>query len=647
MCKFILVIFVVAYSAMQSATYTLVSDNYTQVVSKNVPNGGPAFQLPLNSTYSGWTSLAGSNWIWDTNNQDAISVTFTKTFYLYCQLTSISLIVSADDSFYTRFNNQDPGCNASGNYWTTLNCSITSYAVQGFNNLSLIVTNSYSYGGLLYRLDIQCQFDPTLNSGNCLCNTGYYWNGVECESCYGTCLNCIGSGKNECNSCNNPFSLQPDNTCTCNSHYYFTGSVCSVCDSSCLDCTGPLRSNCSSCNSFFSLQSDKTCKCNSHYYLNGSVCSICDSSCLDCTGPLSSNCVSCNSPFSLQSDKTCKCNSHYYFTGSVCSICDSSCLDCTGPLRSNCSSCNSFFSLQSDKTCKCNSHYYLNGSVCSVCDSSCLDCTGPLSSNCVSCENGYYLFESSCNKCYDGCNSCTTFYTCTSCLDLNASPGSTSCTCNSGYYNTSSLTTQNSCIKCYSECKTCDQPDICLECIDPNAYPDKNKGCKCNYQYYNTTYPLNIENSCNPCNSNCSYCNNSNTCISCIDPNSVPSLTSGCQCKSGFYYNSNKTCQPCKTNCIECQQNAYLENSNCYCEIGYQEVSDLCTPKYFTASLTIDSKNVLTFTFSENPTVTLTLENFEIFINTSFLNFVWIAVECLQNIFKVYFGYSSKYLYKH
>lgn len=131
----------VAATIIYSAQCTLVSDSNTQVVSKTVPGGGSAFVIPQNSYREwSWTTISGSEWIWDGNNTETEIVTFTRTFVLYSQVTQISLIASADNSFCTEFNNKDANCTYS-DFKSTINCSITSLAIQGLNNLSIIVLN--------------------------------------------------------------------------------------------------------------------------------------------------------------------------------------------------------------------------------------------------------------------------------------------------------------------------------------------------------------------------------------------------------------------------------------------------------------------------------------------------------------------------
>lgn len=197
---------------------------------------------------------------------------------------------------------------------------------------------------------------------------------------------------------------------------------------------------------------------------------------------------------------------------------------------------------------------------------------------------GYYnsssLSEGSCTACYDHCLECTEPYKCTKCKAANAVPDINSgCICPSGYYNTSSLATA-SCTACYSDCLECSQPYKCTVCKSSSAIPDQNFGCVCPFGYYNTS-ALSI-GACSPCKKLCNLCTSIDNCLGCVD-------------------------------------NGILSDSNCSCKVGYSESSASCSPKYFTASLEIDSKNILTITFSEDPNITLYAEAFELKIsNTAF-----------------------------
>lgn len=402
---------------IESVQYTIPSNSDTQAKSVNLPDGGSAVEIQKASS---WVSISGSSWIWDGNNEDAITVTFTRTFYLYCQATSISLIVAADNSFTTKFNDQNPNCHGD-NYGSTATCLITSYAIQGLNTLNIIVTNGGGPGGLVYQIDIKCQFDNSLTSGNCLCNTGYYWNTLDslCEICYKSCLNCTGSAATECNSCVSPFSLQIDKTCSCESHYYLDGTVCSACDSSCLNCTGPLSTDCISCENGF--------------YLYNSSCLPCNSKCFNCTGGISTDCIECKAGLTKLSDNSCTCGNHYYWNSSACIDCYGTCLDCAGPSKDECTSCTPGLIFERNTTCVCPNGTYWDSSKCNECYETCGTCYGNQSFNCLSCINDAYFMNGS-------------------------------CTCN-GYYDD----INRKCASCSHSCLNCSGPEY-YNCVDCKGY---------------------------------------------------------------------------------------------------------------------------------------------------------------------------------
>jgi hypothetical protein len=482
--------------------YSLVSDNYTQVVSVNVPNGGPAFEVLPDPS---WTSISGSNWIWDGNNQDAITVTFTKLFYLYCQVTAISLTASVDNFFYTQFNGQDPGCNA-GDYIKTINCTITSYSVQGLNTLSFIVTNTGGPGGLLYRLDIQSQIGSILDSSNCICNTGYYWNNLTCEGCHNSCLNCTGSGANKCNSCKSFARLQADNTCKCNSHYYFNGSVCSICSSSCLDCKGPLSTNCVSCEN--------------GYYLSGSSCLPCFSTCVNCTGGLPTECTACKTGLRQLSDGSCTCGDYFYWNSSSCENCYAKCSECSGSAENECTACIPGLLLENNTTCTCPNKTFWNSSACVSCYEKCSNCVGQAENQCTACIPGLLL------------------------------ENHTTCTCpNKTFWDSST------CINCYEKCSECtgeseNQCTACvagsiidenITCIFPNGSYGNSSSCdyklingSCTFCNSNEYYDA-INQACYSCSSNCLGCSSLYECTICF-PFSTLYPNNTCICDAGYYW---------------------------------------------------------------------------------------------------------------
>jgi hypothetical protein len=338
-----------------------------------------------------------------------------------------------------------------------------------------------------------------------------------------------------------------------------------------------------------------------------------------------------------------------YSSGVSCSgICSKSCSStvCLDDGKSTCP--NGYYSFISG-TPSC-----ISAIDCATCNKTktCLTCissnSNPTSSFGCICHPGYYNTTrlatlNACMPCNSDCVTCNNNKKCLTCISSNSSPTSSfGCLCNLGYYNTTNLTSLNACMPCNSDCVTCNNNKTCLSCISSNSRPTSSIGCLCNPGYYNTT-GLKTLNACTPCNSDCATCDQNNTCLTCIDLNSLPSLELGCQCNPGFYYDSDRICRSCKNTCKECPQNSYLQDSNCYCKIGYQKTSDLCVPKYFTACLTVDSTKVLTFTFSEDPTITLTLKNFLIFINIT-EDYSLLLYQSQSNVYEIFLKFTGDVL---
>ena len=164
------------------------------------------------------------------------------------------------------------------------------------------------------------------------------------------------------------------------------------------------------------------------------------------------------------------------------------------------------------------------------------------------------------------------------------------CECDEGkYFN------GKSCEICeIAHCKTCINKKVCKECND--GYDLKGDKCECK----------DGNKKCAKCPENCSYCDENENCTNCDE---------------GFYIN-NENCEECGELCLECEINACLRcigdaekdkenNSNCKCKIGYS-FTGACERNNFYANISINSDNVVTIEFSENPSDTLKIIDFTI-----------------------------------
>ncbi|OMJ67888.1 hypothetical protein SteCoe_34826 [Stentor coeruleus] len=483
-----------------------------------------------------------------------------------------------------------------------------------------------------YYLCLTCAASkaPANSNYTCNCNSGYYGSlplstVSSCNACYEECSTCNQDLK--CLTCKSS-NAYPDSIkgCNCKPGYYgaapliFSNS-CQPCHEECQTCENNLLClTCKSENS--SPKLIQGCKCDDMYYGNSPLiysnsCQPCYEECETCIND--SQCLTCKSLNAyVDSNKGCKCNSRYYGISPYIEV--DSCLEC----YQECSACN-------------------DSSKCTTCIS--LNAHADTEIGCK-CDIGYYGIAplnsiSSCKKCYDDCYNCTSEFNCVECISSNSHPDfEIGCICNDGYYNTSSLIHEDSCIKCYEECSECVEKSKCTKCISKNTELNLDGNCMCIQGYYNET-SLKSVNSCKKCHEDCLTCNSYPLCIICKDNNFIISKQGGCECNAGLFKNLDNLCEPCndtcktcesrikcleckdnlsipsditsycikcpdlcsgcKSNyeCVSCIENATLKNNLCFCDKGYTNSSSSCVIKYFTASMSISSKNNIKINFSE------------------------------------------------
>ncbi|OMJ72117.1 hypothetical protein SteCoe_29526 [Stentor coeruleus] len=445
----------------------------------------------------------------------------------------------------------------------------------------------------------------------CSCSMPMYLSTVTCCIYDGSCSACSSSNINVCQ--------------TCNSGYYGPGSsnICSLCYEECLTCNQALK--CLSCKSSNAhVDSNQGCKCNDKYFgtaplILSNSCQSCYEECATCNNSLL--CLTCISLNSHVDDEIgCACDNGYYNTSSL--IREDSCIKC----YQECSKC--------------------------VTEGKCTECISKntelnLNENCI-CIQGYYnetilTAIDSCKPCYYDCLTCNTSLTCQTCIAENSYPHiEKGCVCNESFYNTTSLINSSSCISCYEECLTCNQSNICLTCKAKNSHINSDQGCSCDDGYFSTGILLE-KKSCKKCHDDCFTCNSNPLCLICKDNNATPSKHGGCKCNTGFYRNIDGICEPCnalcktcenstqclecignlnlpadnigyciqcpdlcsgcKSNydCVSCIENASLKKKSCFCDKGFiKSSSSSCKEKYFTASISISSKNNIKIDFSES-----------------------------------------------
>lgn len=432
-------------------------------------------------------------------------------------------------------------------------------------------------------------------------------------------------------------------------------------------CTTTLCLNCSACSTKacyieeselkcmcnYGTESNGECSCSNQMYYSDSIigCADCYEECFNCSEAL--KCESCIDRNALPDTiKGCKCKPGFYniaplISEGACLPCYDECTECSNQLIcKSCKASNSLISLT--KGCYCETGFYNTTSLvesdsCEPCNSECLTCeelnlcltckdskATPSSQKGCECIKGYYkkiisLNEGACFECGQNCSVCESFENCTKCLyekmninggtcdcPLNSSLINFTCTANEGFYieeNSNEYYTQ----KCDLSCETCNGPvdTACATCAN-NLKMAENVCKSCDSGQYLES------NFCLKCSDECLTCESLSYCLTCSDISKIAESGSCVsQCDPGFY-SSNGTCSPCQllcsictnTNeCIECKNNSYHSENICLCSEGFKENKNSCIQKYFNASLSISSSNLVSILFNETASMTLTAEN--------------------------------------
>lgn len=350
----------------------------------------------------------------------------------------------------------------------------------------------------------------TLTSATCLCNAGYFDNGVApCVACSYSCATCANS--TSCLTCSaTSFRTLTSGQCPCNSGYYDNGtSICKTCSSlvaNCAVCTTTPTAACMSCLTGF-------------YPSGTSSCLACSQYCKTCTS--STACTTCSTTFVVVSG-VCTCMAGFVVnpTNLTCVTCSSMILGCVSCASSTvCMSCNTA------------SRFQLSGATCT-------------------CQTGYYLSGSSCVSCPTGCTACTSATVCTSCdAPSHYVQSSTSCVCDAANGYTLSGGSCQLCSSLLSGCLTCSSSSNCTQCMTGLSQPVSllSSGlCSCPVGYtFSATTPV-----------DCVLCP---TC--CLVGSYYDAGTSSCQAYSVVYAN----CAACTSSaCTSCNSGNYLSSGTCF-----------------------------------------------------------------------------------
>ena len=207
-------------------------------------------------------------------------------------------------------------------------------------------------------------------------------------------------------------------------------------------------------------------------------------------------------------------------------------------------------------------NYLLVDNTCIfVCPDTCAQCRNE---ECIVCNDHYYLSNSTCLPCSNGCKICNDSSHCESCM-INYKLVNETCT-----------------FVCPALCNHCDNQK-CVICID---------------QYYLDS------NDCKSCSNGCKSCNDSSQCQSCIENYDLVNQSCVYICPDNCNLCPNKTCTSCDDQyylydniCVHCSSNCKTCSSIINCEIcnaGYYLFNSRC--------ILCDNTTIINSTFSNDRT---------------------------------------------
>jgi DnaJ-class molecular chaperone with C-terminal Zn finger domain len=176
------------------------------------------------------------------------------------------------------------------------------------------------------------------------------------------------------------------------------------------------------------------------------------------------------------------------------------------------------------------------------------------------------------------------------------------------------------CNSCHKTCGTCKSAGIndCLTCAGYLSFSSSGTCSICpNRMFFDGS-------TCQNCSSDCSDCSSKDFCLTCSDSSKTANSLGQCatSCLNGYHL-SGTTCLPCPNLCVQCNfgcskcaDNASLNSYNgaCYCNQGYNQTSNTCSPAYFSANLQLNYQNTVKLQFSDPISANLTIANFSISI---------------------------------
>ncbi len=473
----------------------------------------------------------------------------------------------------------------------------------------------------------RCLLGSILDVSLCMCNAGYYGDGIQCDQCplgtykgdsYSDCIPCPlytygnATGATACVECRNcssvatymslciPGSTEDTTQCNCNAGYSGDGWQCLACDPGYYKNT--IYDDCQACPyGTFSAQSAATA-CS-----NCKNCSIHASTLSECTPGASQDMIQCicNSGYDMLNDSCVACIPGYYKDDpfATCAPCPSDTYSST-PASSNCSSCSKCSdnanstrlclqgSTYDATACVCNKGYHGNGFQCTGCPVGFYSNTAGVTA-CTKCPQGTFSNTTGASACIN-CQTCASNAKNTSYCMSGSTQDTMQCQCNDGYLGDGFEC--GACVKgrymsfITQSCQLCpvntytpnDGMSACLACKTCSIHANVNSFCDSGSTTDNVT-----------CSCNIGYSGNGFNCSACI-PGYYKGLgdTTCIYCPRNYYANTSASsaCRPCST-CDthaavnqECILGSPSDLVTCTCDPGYTGNGFQCTacsPGYY------------------------------------------------------------------
>ncbi|KAM7391946.1 hypothetical protein PAMP_022592 [Pampus punctatissimus] len=456
-----------------------------------------------------------------------------------------------------------------------------------------------------------CQQGFYVFDGRCVdhCDKGFFVDeeSQDCEPCHHRCRTCGGPLYDDCDSCEEGFTLKKGEclrdtrSASCMENYFRNSRFLTAQQTCTLRCpsgtfANKVSSQCEACSeSCIVCEDAEQChRCRSGLYLNDGecvedcqrgfpqdgVCQPCSLECASCQGN-QSHCLSCETNYLLL-DHSCMthCPEGYYATERECLRCPANCRECSQD--GLCKKCADYYFLHYDKCVDdCPTGYFANEKPqeCVRCHPDCASCDGLAFDDCDVCRNpkavrynGECLPKCPISTYYDKATNECRGYEASSCLSCDTNrrkDASGHCVRFSECSLHSYMDQNGDCQKCHKFCQSCSGPGIdhCLSCNKPSFLLNDTCVQKCPVGYYAEDKE---ERVCEGCHFSCKSCTGRHSlqCVTCKPGffKHGSSCVETCS-ESHFGNTSTMVCERCDPSCNKCSGQG---NRNCLsCRDGY------------------------------------------------------------------------------